>query len=85
MGNLQIKDVPATLHDEIRRRAALRRLSMRDFVLQLLERELEQPSWEEWLAEVAALPPAGPRVDAVAAVESARRERADERRRARRR
>ncbi len=84
MGNLQVKDIPAPVHDEIRRRAALKRLTVRDFVLQLIERELERPSWEEWLAEVAAGPPAAPDVDAVAAVESARRGRADQLRRARR-
>lgn len=85
VGNLQIKHIPEPLHEEIRRRAALRRQTVRDFILQLLERELARPTWDEWLAEVAAQPASTHEIDAAAAVGMARRERADQLRRAGRR
>jgi len=85
VGNLQVKAVPDRLHDEIRRRAAKRHQTVRDFVLELIERELERPSWEEWLAEAADVTPAGRTIDVVAAVRTTRQKRAAELRRARRR
>jgi hypothetical protein len=56
MANLQIKDVPEPLHDELRRRAALRDTTMRDYVLDLIRRDQAMPAASEWLEAVRALP-----------------------------
>lgn len=57
MSNLQVKDVPKPMHDELRRRADLAGKSLRDYVLELIRRDLAAPSREEWLAQVARLKP----------------------------
>lgn len=57
MGNLQIKDVPTELHDEIRRRAGVRGVTIRDYVLQLLQDDVSVMLQEEWLEEMLAREP----------------------------
>ncbi len=57
MANLQIKNVPEDLHEELRRRAKLRRMTVRDYVLELIERDQVRTSMQEWLAELASRPP----------------------------
>ena len=56
MSNLQIKNVPEDLHDELRRRADLRGLTLRDYVLDLLRRETSRPDLSEWLDRVGSHP-----------------------------
>jgi len=56
MANLQIKDLPDDVHDELRRRARLAGGSMRDYVLQLLLADQATPSRDEWLARIRARP-----------------------------
>lgn len=60
MGNLQIKDVPPELHDELRRRARVNGQSLRDYVLGVLQEEVGVMTLDEWLDLVGALPPARP-------------------------
>lgn len=57
MSNLQVKDVPAGMHAELRRRAGRAGKTIRDYLLELIRRDLAAPSREEWLASVKELPP----------------------------
>lgn len=73
MGNLQIKDVPPELHDELRRRARANGQSLRDYVLGVLQDEVGVMTLDEWLDLVGALPPARPvRPGDLTAAESVR-------------
>ncbi len=56
MANLQIKDLPDDVHDELRRRAHMAGGSMRDYVLRLILADQAVPSREEWLARIRARP-----------------------------
>jgi plasmid stability protein len=56
MGNLQIKNLPDDVHEELRRRAAEQGLSLRDYVVRLIRRDLAMPSAKEWLAAVDERP-----------------------------
>jgi hypothetical protein len=55
--DLQIRGVPVALRDRLRRRADGKRLSMSQYVIQILQDDLSRPTLEEWLAEVGKLPP----------------------------
>ena len=57
MSNLQIKNVPETVHTELRRRAEQAGLSLRDYMLRLIRRDLALPSVQDWLAEIDQLEP----------------------------
>lgn len=79
MGNLQIKDIPADLHEEVRRRAGVRSMTIRDYVLALLRADVSVPLREEWLAEVGAAEPADlTNLDVAELVRSGRDERGGE-------
>lgn len=56
MANLQVKNVPEDIHEELRRRAELRGVTVRDYVLDMLRRDQERPTKEEWLAHLRSLP-----------------------------
>ncbi|MFN2568804.1 MAG: hypothetical protein ABR564_04285 [Candidatus Dormibacteria bacterium] len=51
--SLQVKNVPADLHRELRRRAGAGRTTVSNYVLEVLRRDLEVPLWSEWLSMVA--------------------------------
>lgn len=57
MTNLQVKDVPPDMHDELRRRSRERGVSVRDYVLDLLRRDQAVPTKGEWVAKLERLPP----------------------------
>lgn len=79
MGNLQIKDVPTALHEEARRRASVRSMTLRDYVLALLREDQRTPMREEWLDALAEAEPvdlAG--IDVAELVREARDDRGDE-------
>ena len=57
MGNIQIKAVPEEIHEELRRRAREKGVTIRDYVLDLLRRDQAKPTVEEWLALLDAIPP----------------------------
>lgn len=56
MANLQVKNVPEDIHAELRRRAELRGVTLREYVLDLLRRDQARPSKEEWLRHHQTLP-----------------------------
>ena len=78
VSNLQIKNVPDDLHDELRRRADLRGLTLRDYVLDLLRRETSRPDLDEWLDDLASRPPVTSTVSSVDLVHAARAEREEQ-------
>lgn len=53
MSNLQIKNLPDDLHARIRERSAHHGLSMRDYVLRLIERDIRRPTVDEWFERLA--------------------------------
>jgi hypothetical protein len=83
MPSLQVRDVPEDLHDRLRERARDERLSLGDYVLDLIERDLALPSRREWEARLGSRRPVD--VDTAEAVERGRAERDAELARTRRR
>jgi hypothetical protein len=56
--DLQIRGVPVSLQRRIRRKAALKGMSMSKYVIEILEDNVDDPdSINEWLDEVMSLPP----------------------------
>jgi plasmid stability protein len=51
MANLQVKNVPDTLHQRLRRYAQAHKCTLSDVVLIALERELARREWHERLAQ----------------------------------
>jgi hypothetical protein len=62
------------MHAELRRRAADEGLSLRDYVLRLIQRDLALPTKAEFLRRLQAQPP-GPDIDGAEAVRRSRLER----------
>ncbi len=54
---IQIRNVPDSIHRQVKSRAALAGMSMSEYILRELERLLERPTRAELLDRVAALPP----------------------------
>lgn len=75
MANLQIKNLPEDMHEELRKRAEERRMSMRDYVLELIERDQRLPTVNQWLGEIEQDEPGGDGVDVVALIRDGREER----------
>ena len=71
MGALQVKNIPPDLHDAIRRRAAEQGLTVSDYVLELVRRDLAVPSQRQWFAELAERAPVE-RADIVGALDAVR-------------
>jgi antitoxin FitA len=57
MGAIQVKDVPEELHDALRRRAIAEGMTMADYVLDLIRRDLGLPSRREWFERLATREP----------------------------
>jgi hypothetical protein len=75
MATLQVKDVPDALHRELRRRADLDGLSIRDYLLRLIRNDQQRPPAAEWLARLHRLEPldlGAPASDLVQADRAAR-------------
>jgi antitoxin FitA len=76
MGAIQVKDVPEELHEALRRRAIQEGMTMADYVLDLIRRDLGLPSRREWLERLATREPVDLGPDAVVeALHAARAER----------
>jgi hypothetical protein len=75
MGIIQVKNVPPAMHTELKRRAEQDGLTIRDYVLKLIERDQRLPSKSDWLDRVAELEPVTVSRSAVEAVREAREER----------
>ena len=50
MANLQLKNIPDTLHDRLRQHARKNRVTISATVMAAIERELERNEWRERLA-----------------------------------
>lgn len=59
MANLQIKNVPEPLHEELRRRAAQSHQTVRDYVLQLIVADQQRQTTADWLRTLERHPPSG--------------------------
>ena len=57
MGAIQVKDVPEELHEALRRRATQEGMTLADYVLDLIRRDLGLPSRREWLERLATREP----------------------------
>ena len=71
MGALQVKNIPPDLHDAIRRRAAEQGLTVSDYVLELVRRDLAVPNQREWFAGLSGGEPVE-RADIFGALDAAR-------------
>lgn len=74
MGNLQIKGVPEEMHAELKRRAAEAGVTLRDYVFDLIRRDLALPSKREWLRLLQS-DPSTPDFDSAALIREIRDER----------
>jgi plasmid stability protein len=54
---IQIRNVPAKVHRILKARAALSGMSLSDYLLADLQRAVEKPTREEWLARLALREP----------------------------
>lgn len=54
MTAIQIKQVPPGLHQRLRERARERGISLSQYALSVLERDISVPSTREWLQRIAA-------------------------------
>jgi plasmid stability protein len=57
MGAIQVKHVPNDLHDALRARAAAEGMTIEDYVLGLIRKDLSRPSMREWLENLRSLEP----------------------------
>jgi plasmid stability protein len=59
MSSVQVKNVDEETHELLRQRAAAAGMTLGEYVLELIRKDLRKPSRTEWLARLRALPPAG--------------------------
>lgn len=52
VANLQIKDLPEPVHDELRRRARLEGVTVRTYVLDLIAADQAMPPRSEWFSRL---------------------------------
>jgi antitoxin FitA len=57
VSTIQLKNVPPDVHAELKRRAARSRMSVRDYVLRLIEADQQVMPLAEWLAAIASREP----------------------------
>ncbi len=57
MASLQIRNVPEDVHRELKKRAAAMGMSLSEYALSELVRSTQQPTMEELMARIKALPP----------------------------
>jgi plasmid stability protein len=55
VSNLQVKNLAAELHEQLRQRVADEGTTISDYVLELIRRDLRRPSRRQWLDDVAQL------------------------------
>lgn len=71
MSAIQIKNVPDDLHEAVRRRARDEGLTVGEYVLTLIERDLAFPSQRQWLNELSTGEPVEA-VDVVGTLDTVR-------------
>lgn len=74
MAALQVKNVPEELHEALRTRAKTEGMTVSQYILELLQRELSLPSQAEWFMQLEQREPIEG-IDGAAAVRAARAER----------
>src|SRR5215212_4978352 len=76
MGAIQVKDVPEELHKALRRRALEHGMTLADYALDLIRRDLRLPSRREWFERLATREPVNLRPgEAAEALHAVRAER----------
>lgn len=75
--DLQIRGMPVALRDKLRARAARKGRTMSQYLIELAERDVAQPSLEEWLERLRNRPVIRHRMTGAQAVREAREERAE--------
>ncbi len=68
VGSLQVKNVAEPLHEQVRKRAAERSMTVGDYVLDVVRRDLSRPTLDAWLDRVHHESPTDLRPDDVVAV-----------------
>lgn len=78
--DLQVRGLPVTIREKVRGRARRKGQTMSQYVIDLLRKDTDQPSLEEWLEEVRHWKPVPVRggMTAAQAVREAREERAEQ-------
>jgi antitoxin FitA len=57
MSAIQVKDVPEALHAELRRRAKAEGMTLSEYVLDVLRRDLTVPGQRQWLERLGSREP----------------------------
>jgi hypothetical protein len=79
MGAMQVKNVPDDLHEAVRQRATDEGLTVSEYILSLIRRDLATPSQRQWLAQLQTREPVigGRTVEELDAVRSEREQTLD--------
>ncbi|MGH8873797.1 MAG: FitA-like ribbon-helix-helix domain-containing protein [Acidimicrobiia bacterium] len=72
--NVHIRDVPDDVHQELTRRAAAERMSLRQYLIDVLADHCSRPTVDEWLEGLERLSPVKLRTSGAEAVAEARAE-----------
>lgn len=79
MAAIQVKDVPDDLHEALRQRAAERGVTLGQYLLELIRRDLRKPRLETWAQGYRTIEErTGQAPNVAAALREARHERDDE-------
>jgi hypothetical protein len=78
VGNIQLKNVPDDVHAELRARAAGSRMTIRDYVLRLIELDQQTAPLHEWLDELGTREPMKTDVDVAELIRQGREERTEQ-------
>jgi hypothetical protein len=74
MSAIQVKDIPEALHAELRRRAAEEGMTLAEYILDVLRRDLAVPGQRQWLERLRSREPVWT-AGALNALDAARDER----------
>jgi hypothetical protein len=75
MANLQVKNVPDDVYAELRRRAELDDMTIRDYVLRLIKRDQERMAGKDWERKLLELEPVEVTWDVAESIREDREER----------
>jgi antitoxin FitA len=83
MSAIQVKNIPDALHAELRRRAEAEGMTLSEYVLDVLRRDLTVPGQRQWLERLGSRAPArtSGALDALDAARAAREAELDDARR----
>ncbi|MDQ3630757.1 MAG: hypothetical protein M3417_05680 [Actinomycetota bacterium] len=79
MPHLQLKDIPAGIHDALREQAKYHGISMREYVLRLIEADVgKKDTWEETFVMLRTGPKPSAAPDIVEIIRQGREEREEQ-------